>query len=169
MTLPELRALLERASPGPWRAYPPNTCVPGYDVCDRVVSDRWTHRSSGDGMSDDDAALICALRNETPALLDRLERLEQDAAWWKRQRDDALARVEEATAGFAKERATLNAQVEALQKKLTDAQEAKHRAIQQTAAVNARAERLERALDTITVAASREIAQAIARAALEGK
>lgn len=41
-----------------------------------------------------------------------LERVRANEAWWKRQRDDALAANERAKNGFAKERATLRAKLE---------------------------------------------------------
>jgi hypothetical protein len=48
-------------SPGPWKVYPSGRSVPGYDVCDRIVSDKWTGRSlSLVGCSDADARLIAA-------------------------------------------------------------------------------------------------------------
>lgn len=47
-------------TPGPWRVYPPGHCVPYYDICPRVVSNKPSGRSLNDEPSDADACLIAA-------------------------------------------------------------------------------------------------------------
>lgn len=90
MTLPELRALLSRATPGPWRAGgPKGRAIAVYvDLCAVYIQtayneeapetrDRW----------DADANLMAALRNAAPALL----AVVMAAVEWKRATDAEYA------------------------------------------------------------------------------
>jgi len=61
-----------RPSPGPWKVHPRGRSCPGYDVCDRIISDNWTGRELySDGVSDADAQLI----SSAPDLLASLRAL----------------------------------------------------------------------------------------------
>lgn len=73
----ELRRLLEAATPGPWHVRGDKVCCgdPNDDSCAFAIAD--TFHST----KDEDAALIVALRNAAPDLLDRLESLEADMAF----------------------------------------------------------------------------------------
>lgn len=55
-------------SPGPWRVVATGHTAPGYDVCDRIISDKWTDRTASDGLSDADAALVAAAPDLLAAL-----------------------------------------------------------------------------------------------------
>jgi hypothetical protein len=65
-------------TPGPWRVYPRGSCVPHYDVCERIVSDHPSGRSLNDGPSDADAALIAAAPDLLDACRAALARIESD-------------------------------------------------------------------------------------------
>jgi hypothetical protein len=43
-----------------WKVYPTGTKVPGYHICERVVSDVFNGRQAGDWMPDEIAKLIAA-------------------------------------------------------------------------------------------------------------
>lgn len=70
MTLPELRALLERATPGPWRT---QECSAGGLILLRDCRYQ-THLQV---VPEADAALIAAAVNALPALLDAVEAAER--------------------------------------------------------------------------------------------
>jgi hypothetical protein len=54
-------------TPGPWKVYPKGVLVPGYQVCDRIVADRYNGGDS-ESPSDPDAKLIAA----SPEMLEAL-------------------------------------------------------------------------------------------------
>lgn len=91
MTIHELRELLNKATPAPWRA-----CT--WDPMERPhvhKDDPAEHACSPRGdvpRTTVDAALIAALRNEAPGLLDRVEALEnvlRGLSWGDDQSDPA--------------------------------------------------------------------------------
>jgi len=82
MTLDELEALLEKATPGPWLVHGPSAAPSGvptqwqhyYEIrVDDGSKDGWPYRIAGTlinaAQSAHDYALIAALRNEAPRLL----------------------------------------------------------------------------------------------------
>jgi len=72
---PTLSTDLVTHSPGPWKVYPTGHSAPGYDVCERIISDAWTGRSLRlDGLSDVDAHLIAA----APTMLAALKAAQKD-------------------------------------------------------------------------------------------
>lgn len=103
----EVAALLEKATPGPWqvvdRIWLPrdgNTYVIAghYDphvgrfVCDVGQVEEWDEENTRESQFDQkeaDAALIVALRNEAPALLEELAALRARVAELEREREEA--------------------------------------------------------------------------------
>lgn len=78
-----LRKLLEAATPGPWHLYAKHKLV----IC---KEDDFSIGQMSAGYpqaplkeQEANAALIVAMRNALPALLDRLKELERDAARWR--------------------------------------------------------------------------------------
>ena len=70
-----LRELMQKATPGPWCHFGPHRDAIGYMPDGKYEDVPWYNASKqSDG---NDAALIVAMRNELPALLDRIERLER--------------------------------------------------------------------------------------------
>lgn len=97
-----LRALAEKATPGPWRA---DECLPASPGQFAVVTPREENAPYADqpaqyvtpwGLTGTDAALIAAMRNALPAILDALDAAE---AAVQRVRDLHTPRVEEAITG----------------------------------------------------------------------
>lgn len=56
-----------------WQVYPADTCVPGYMVASRIVSDDWTGRD-GEIPTDEDAYLMAA----APELLEASKRAAEE-------------------------------------------------------------------------------------------
>jgi hypothetical protein len=88
-------------TPGPWRVYPRGSCVPHYDVCERIVSDYPSGRSLSDGPSDADAALIAAAPDLLAALRGIARLIGADASWaeWQAAEAVAIAALNRATGG----------------------------------------------------------------------
>ena len=73
-----LRALLEQATPGPWRSGMGQDASSYTSETPIVESGPFDDPMTiADGLLDDDAALIAAAVNALPALLDAAERLEE--------------------------------------------------------------------------------------------
>ena len=91
-----LRALCEAATPGPWWTYEPASG--GVGVCSGASTDprRLLMRSTaGAQRPDDDAAFAAAARTALPALLDALDAAEARATTAERERDAAVARIDD--------------------------------------------------------------------------
>ena len=80
---------------GPWRVYPAGTSVPYYDVCQRVVSDYPSGRSSYEPPSDADARLIAAAPEMLDALLEARDVIRE---FLPTVLGDALTKIEAAIA-----------------------------------------------------------------------
>jgi hypothetical protein len=80
MTIPiqNLRELLAKATPGPWTFYSDSGAVCINDGCG-IAGVPIVLMYADRGHRVDDAALIVAMRNELPSILDRLEKLEKVA------------------------------------------------------------------------------------------
>lgn len=71
-----------RHSPGPWKVHPRGRSCPGYDVCDRIISDSWTGRTLySDGLSDADAQLISSAPELLVSLRDLLAECERHGSF----------------------------------------------------------------------------------------
>ena len=116
LDLGRLRALLEKATPGPWRAVEAETAF-------RIqrASDPWNYITTAtysplggipkwEGMQAN-AALIVAAVNALPALLSRVEELEATVAQWK----EGVESANRLTQRFAAERDEARARAAALE------------------------------------------------------
>lgn len=57
-------------TPTPWRVCHLGTTIPGYHVCNRIVCDEFTDRTSSMGPSEEDAAFIVRAVNAYNFLMD---------------------------------------------------------------------------------------------------
>jgi len=81
-TIAKLRKLLSEATPGLW-VFQQMLCTPGHGFIEVLAGRHMGVVMQNDrdvdevSISTEDGSLVVAMRNELPALLDRLERLEQ--------------------------------------------------------------------------------------------